>query len=169
MLIKLKMVAALLLTLGEVTLLTRGTASTQQNAGAGQRAPKKEDARAAAKESRNTPHDFTNIQRLAAALADFNYPENAANNITVWFQSGGKGTSVTFANDNARTLDLTRALLSAFSGKWEGFDLENVAIVRAGDRSIQFMDVKDNMSSNKPSTCLIKRGDLVVVLKAVEK
>ena len=50
------------------------------------RLPEERRKKAAAK------HDFTNLQRLATALENYNYPENSATRITVWCQGGGKGT-----------------------------------------------------------------------------
>jgi RNA polymerase sigma factor (sigma-70 family) len=133
----------------------------------GQQAAKNADREKAAKDQKEVPdkpHDFGNLKRLAAALEDFNHPEKASTSITVWRQSGGKGTSTT---TDARTLDLTKAMSS--HGEWDGFDLENVAIVRADGRTIQFVNAKDKVTSGKPFGLSLKRGDLVVVLKAPEK
>jgi hypothetical protein len=49
-------------------------------------------------------HDFANLQRLATALENFNYPENSATTITVWCQGGGKGTAAQVTNE--KTLDV---------------------------------------------------------------
>jgi RNA polymerase sigma factor (sigma-70 family) len=161
---KLKVATAVLL--GVAVLGFGTTVLTYQTPAAGQEKTNTDAPRRATGEHKKTvpdgPHDFTNLQRLAAALENFNYPENAATSITVWRQGGGKGTSITV---NANKLDLTEALTRYWAVKWEGFDLDNVAIVSADDKTIRFVNAKDNVASRNPSGLNLYRGDLVVVLQ----
>ena len=87
-------------------------------------------------------HDFTNLQRLATALENYNYPPNATTAIVVWCQGGGKGTSITIADE--KRLDVATACYWGVNGHHNktGLDLENVAVVSANDRSIRFVNVK---------------------------
>jgi hypothetical protein len=121
----------------------------------------KEDGRrkAAAK------HDFTNLQRLATALENFNYPENTATTITVWCQGGGKGTSAQVTD--AKALDVAPACHLIVDGHYdkEGLDLENVAVVSADGRTTRFVNIQEKFAANKPFGLIVNRGDLVIVLQ----
>ncbi len=172
MLTKLKMVTVGLLLLGLIAfggaLLTRDKVAAQDKTDARQEAAKKDDPnKSSAKDPRDAaacPHDFSKLQRLASVLRDFKYPEeDAASSIIIWTDSGGKGGS--WQTLDAKTVNLAKALNGVFA-TWDGFDLENVVIIRAGDRAIQFVDVKDPVASGKPSAESLARGDLVMVLKA---
>jgi RNA polymerase sigma factor (sigma-70 family) len=110
-------------------------------------------------------HDFTNLKRLAAALENFNFPENTATTITVWCQGGGKGTSAQVTD--AKSLDVAAACHMSVDGHHDkkGLDLENVAIVSADGAQIRFVNIKENFAANKPAGITVNRGDLVVVLQ----
>jgi RNA polymerase sigma factor (sigma-70 family) len=172
---KLKTAAVVLLILGVITfggaVLTHDRAAAQDTTKGGQEATRKDDAgKPPAGEQKNAvdqPHNFRNLQRLAAVFSDFKYPEKAAaSSITIWTQSGAQGGA--WQTLEVKTIELAKALNAVFA-TWEGFDLENVAIIRSGDRTIQFVDVKDNVASGKPSSVSLNRGDLVIVLKDPRK
>jgi hypothetical protein len=110
-------------------------------------------------------HDFTNLQRLATALENFNYPENTATSITVWCQGGGKGTSAQVTD--ARTLDVAAACHYIVDGHHDkkGLDLENVAVVSADGTTIRFVNIKEKFAANRPFGLNVNRGELVIVLQ----
>jgi hypothetical protein len=110
-------------------------------------------------------YDFTNLQRLATALENFNYPENTATAITVWCQGGGKGNSVQVTD--AKTLDVAVACHSIVDGHHdkEGLDLENVAVMSADGRTIRFVNIKEKFAANRPFGLLVNRGELIIVLQ----
>jgi RNA polymerase sigma factor (sigma-70 family) len=110
-------------------------------------------------------HDFTNLQRLATALENYNYPEDIATRITVWCQGGGKGNSVQVTD--AKTLDVAAACHSIVDGHddKERLDLENVAVMSADSRTIRFVNIKEKFAANKPFGLLVNRGELVMVLQ----
>jgi hypothetical protein len=110
-------------------------------------------------------HDFTNLQRLATALENYNYPEDTADKITVWCQGGGKGNSVLVKD--AKTLDVATACHYIVDGHHdkEGLDLENVAVVSADGTTIRFVNIKKKFAAKKPFGSNVNRGDLVIVLQ----
>jgi len=115
-------------------------------------------------EQKFAKHDFTNLQRLAAALENFNYPENAATTITVWCQGGGKGTSVQVTDAN---LDVAAACHLIVDGHYnkEGLDLERVAVQSADRTTIRFMNIKEKFFAGRPFGLNVKRGELVIILE----
>ncbi len=110
-------------------------------------------------------HDFTNLQRLATALENYNYPEDTADKITVWCQGGGKGTSVLVKD--AKTLDVATACHYIVDGDPDKkrLDLENVAVMSADGATIRFVNIKEKFAANKPFGLLVNRGELVMVLQ----
>jgi hypothetical protein len=110
-------------------------------------------------------HDFSNLQRLATALENYNYPENSATRITVWCQGGGKGNSVQVTD--AKTLDVATACHYIVDGHHDkkGLDLENVAIMGADGQTIRFVNIKEKFAANKPFGLNVNRGELVIVLQ----
>ena len=110
-------------------------------------------------------YDFTNLQRLATALENFNYPENTATRITAWCQGGGKGTSVQVTD--VKTLDVATACHYIVDGHddKEGLDLENVAVMSADGRAIRFVNIKEKFAANKPFGLNVNLGELVIVLQ----
>jgi hypothetical protein len=113
-------------------------------------------------------HDFTNLQRLAKALENYNYPDNAATMITVWCQDGGKGTSCRIADTN--TLDVAIACYMGVNGDYntKRLDLQNVAIVSANGRSIRFVNLEKEVAAKRPIGVTVQQGDLVAVLERVK-
>jgi len=110
-------------------------------------------------------HDFTNLQRLATALENYNYPEDTATRITVWCQGGGKGNSVQVTD--AKTVDVAVACHYIVDGHHdkEGLDLENVAVMSADGRAIRFVNIKEKFAAEKPFGLNVNPGELVIVLQ----
>jgi hypothetical protein len=106
-------------------------------------------------------HDFARLQRLSAALDNFNYPEQGTSRITVWLQGGGKGTSAT---SDREVLDLTTAVKMWTEDSIKDVDLANVAVLRADGRAVEFVDIQEFVKSDKPAGITVKRGDLVALL-----
>ena len=106
--------------------------------------------------------EFSQIHRLTTAMKEFRYPDNGRGRIVVWRQATPETgrRSCTFA-DNRVSL---HHALNAFDDRCKPMDLENVAILSKGGRTIEFVNVQDPEVDSK--LYILEPGHLVILMSA---
>ena len=100
------------------------------------------------------------LDRLAAALGSFRYPDNGRNRITVWRQSTPRsGSFSTTHNDDEISLF---DAIDAFEDRCAPMDKNHVAAFSESGARLEFMDYED--PGKPPRKRQLKRGQLVILL-----